>query len=326
MYTPATKVRSSGARILVVRLSSMGDVIHALPAAASLKHSFPGSCLTWVVNPRWAPLLQGNPFIDRVVWFSRHSWAGLRAAWRELRSARYDLAVDFQGLIQSALVASAARPTRIYGFHQSQLREPLAGLVYSDRVVAQGAHVVDRNLDLAARAGAANVLKTFPLPAGIPEGELPAGRFVLASPLAGWGAKQWPLDRYAALARLLRDEMGVALVVDGPEHAAAELARVTGATAHFSGLAGLIDATRRATAVVGVDSGPLHLAAALAKPGVAIFGPTDPARNGPYGGSMEVLRDAAAVTSYKRRPEPDPGMLAITAERVFESLRRQIGS
>ena len=82
MYTRATKDRSSGARILVVRLSSMGDVIHTLPAAASLKHSFPASCLTWVVNPRWAPLLEGNPFIDRVVWFSRHSWAGLRAAWR----------------------------------------------------------------------------------------------------------------------------------------------------------------------------------------------------------------------------------------------------
>lgn len=326
MYTPATKDRSSGARILVVRLSSMGDVIHALPAAASLKHSFPGSFLTWVVNPRWAPLLQDNPFIDRVVWFSRHSWAGLRAAWRELRSARYDLAVDFQGLIQSALVATAARPTRIYGFHQSQLREPLAGLVYSDRVVAQSAHVVDRNLDLVAGAGAANVLKTFPLPAGIPEGELPAGRFVLANPMAGWGAKQWPLDRYAALARLLRDEMGVALVVDGPGHAAAELARVTGAIPHFSGLPGLIDATRRATAVVGVDSGPLHLAAALSKPGVAIFGPTDPARNGPYSGSMEVLRDAAAGTSYKRRPEPDPSMLAITVEMVFESLRRQIGT
>lgn len=324
MYTRATKERSSGARILVVRLSSMGDVIHALPAAASLKHSFPGSRLTWVVNPRWAPLLEDNPFIDRVVLFSRHSWTGIRAAWRALRAERFDMAVDFQGLIQSALVASAARPTRIYGFHQSQLREPLAGLVYSDRVVSGAAHVVDRNLDLAARAGAANVLKTFPLPAGIPEGEMPTGRFVLASPLAGWGAKQWPLERYAALARLLGKELGVALVVDGPPHAAAELARITGAIPHFSGLAGLIDATRRAAAVVGVDSGPLHLAAALAKPGVAIFGPTDPARNGPYGGSLEVLRAAGAKTSYKRRGEPDESILAITAEMVFESLRRQL--
>jgi len=326
MYTTATKERPAGARIVVVRLSSMGDVIHALPAAASLKHSFPGSCLTWVVNPRWAPLLEDNPFIDRLVMFSRHSWSGIREAWRGLRAERYDVAVDFQGLIQSALVASAARPTRIYGFHQSQLREPLAGLIYSDRVTSSSAHVVDRNLDLAAAAGAANVLKSFPLPQGIPECELPVGRFVLANPLAGWGAKQWPLDRFTALARLLAEELGVAMVVNGPPQATAELARVTGAIPHFSGLAGLIDATRRAAAVVGVDSGPLHLAAALAKPGVAIFGPTDPARNGPYGGSLEVLRAPDARTSYKRRSEPDPSMLAITVEMVFESLRRQLAA
>jgi len=324
MYTPATKATPSGARILVVRLSSMGDVIHALPAAASLKHSFPGSCLTWVVNPRWAPLLKDNPFIDRLVLFSRHSWAGIREAWRGLRAQKYDFAVDFQGLMQSALVATAARPTRIYGFHQSQLREPLAGLIYSDRVLSESAHVVDRNLDLAARAGAANVLKTFPLPAGIPEGELPTGRFVLASPLAGWRAKQWPVEHYAALAHLLGRELGVALVVDGAPQAAADLARITGAIPHFSGLAGLIDATRRAAAVVGVDSGPLHLAAALAKPGVAIFGPTDPARNGPYGGSLEVMRADGAETSYKRRNEYDASMLKITPEMVFESLRRQL--
>jgi heptosyltransferase I len=128
------------------------------------------------------------------------------------------------------------------------------------------------------------------------------------------------------LARLLGEELGVALVVNGPSQATAELARITGAIPNFSGLAGLIDATRRAAAVVGVDSGPLHLAAALAKPGVAIFGPTDPARNGPYGGSLEVLRAPGAETSYKRRGEPDPSMLAITVEMVFESLRRQLAA
>jgi len=153
---------------------------------------------------------------------------------------------------------------------------------------------------------------------------LPAGRFVLASPLAGWGAKQWPLERYAELARLLRQELAVALAVNGPPQAASQLEAIAGAIPHLSGLPGLIDATRRAAAVVGVDSGPLHLAAALGKPGVAIFGPTDPARNGPYGGSLEVLRDPAAATSYKRRSEPDPSMLAITPAMVFESLRRQL--
>ena len=148
----------------------MGDVIHALPAVATLKHSFPGSQLVWVVNPRWTALLEGNPFIDRLVPFSRHSLAGILAARRALREARFDFAVDFQGLIQSALVASAARPDRIYGFHQSQLREKAAALFYSNRTLAQAAHVVERNLELASAAGATNILRAFPLPPGAPEG------------------------------------------------------------------------------------------------------------------------------------------------------------
>jgi heptosyltransferase-1 len=110
------------------------------------------------------------------------------------------------------------------------------------------------------------------------------------------------------------------LVVNGPPQAAGLLASVPGAQLHLSGVAGLIDATRRAYAVIGVDSGPLHLAAALGKPGVAIYGPTDPASHGPYGGSIRVLRWADAVTSYKRRSEIDESMRAITPLAVLEAL------
>jgi len=138
---------------------------------------------------------------------------------------------------------------------------------------------------------------------------------VLASPLAGWGSKQWPLEMFAEVARLL----DLPLVVNGPPEAAETLARIRGAHVHVSGLAGLIDATRRAHAVIGVDSGPMHLAAALSKPGVAIFGPTDPARNGPYGGSLRVLRSSSAVTTYKRRDD-DGWMREITPAAVVEAL------
>src|SRR5579862_7803964 len=103
-------------RILVVRLGAMGDIIHTLPAAASLKQNHPSSHLTWAVEPRWAPLLEGNPFIDRVVLLHRDSLGGLLESWRDLRDASYDFAVDFQGLLKSALTAAAARPTRIFGF------------------------------------------------------------------------------------------------------------------------------------------------------------------------------------------------------------------
>src|SRR5690242_2343672 len=206
-------------RILIVRLGAMGDIIHALPAVASLKHSFPGSELTWVVEPRWAALLEDNPFVDRVVFLRREGPGGLLQTWRDLRSCRYDFAVDFQGLLKSALVASAARPERIFGFHQSQIRERAAALFYSNKTVSRSAHVVDQNLDLAVDAGAANPVRKFPLPPGRPESPLPDGDFVLASPLAGWRSKQWPIENYQALARLLRRELRVPLVLDGPASA-----------------------------------------------------------------------------------------------------------
>ncbi len=312
-------------RMLIVRLGAMGDIVHALPAVASLKHSFPGSVLTWVVEPRWAALLEDNPFVDRVVFLRREGPRGLLQTRRELRSYHYDFAVDFQGLLKSALVASAAGPERIFGFHQSQIRERAAALFYSNKTVSRSAHVVDQNLDLAAAAGAANAVRKFPLPPGRPESPLPDGDFVLASPLAGWRAKQWPIENYQALARLLRRELRVPLVLDGPDSARPDFRSVDGAVAHSSGLPGLIYATRRAAAVVGVDSGPLHVAAALAKPGVAIYGPTDPARNGPYGDSLHVLRCSQAVTTYKRGSAIDPSMARISADEVFEALRSVLG-
>jgi heptosyltransferase-1 len=318
--------RTGGPRILVVRLGSMGDIVHTLPAVATLKHGFPGSTLTWVVNPRWIPLLEGNPYVDRIVPFDRRDAGSFVDAWRGLNASRYEFAVDFQGLIQSALVATVARPDHVFGFHQSQVRERLAALFYSDRVRTSSTHVIDRNLDLARAAGAATLLKTFPLPEGSPEGDLPEGEFVLACPMAGWGGKQWPLDSYAALAARLRTELGIGLVLNGPPSAAAQLAAIPGVLVHLSGISGLIWATRRALAVVGSDSGPMHLAAALGKPGVAIFGPTDPARNGPCGDSFTVLRSASACTTYKRRSEPDESMRAISPEAVVEALRSRIGA
>jgi heptosyltransferase-1 len=307
-------------RILVIRLSSMGDVIHTLPAAGSLKHSFPHSSVSWIVRERWAPLLQGNPFVNRVIPVE----AGLQGIVRALRAARresFDLVVDFQGLIQSALVAASVRSQKKVGLHRSQARESLASLFYSSTVLTREAHRVERNLELAAAAGATSLLRVFPLPEGEPEGDLPDGKFVLACPLAGWGAKQWPLENFAEVARGLE----VPLVLNGPPSSAAVLARA-GVHVHSSGIAGLIHATRRASAVIGLDSGPLHLAAALSKPGVAIYGPSDPAVHGPYGGSIRVLRAPDAATSQKRRSREDRSMLAIRPTEVLEALRDALNS
>jgi heptosyltransferase-1 len=307
--------------ILVVRLGAMGDIIHALPGAASLKHSFSDARVTWVVEPKWAPLLEGNGFVDRIIAFQKGDPRSWRRTKDELRAEHYDLAVDFQGLLKSALIAHAARAERIAGFGSRVVRERLAGLFYSARIQSAAAHVVDQALDLAAGAGASNLVRIFPLPAGTPEGRLPDVPFALASPLAGWTSKQWPLEYYEKLAALLSRKLGMPLVLNG---APGTVPAVAGTLIHESGLPGLIDATRRAALVIGVDSGPLHLAAALNKAGAAVFGPTDPVRNGPYGGHFEVFRIPGAHTTHRRGTVITASMRAITPEQVFSALESRV--
>ncbi len=292
--------------ILAVRLGAMGDVIHTLPAIASL------GAVTWVIEPRWSVLLEGNPHVERVILFDRRDWASIRSTWSTVRASWFDVAVDFQGLIKSALITGAAHAAKVVG---SEIpREAPAAWMYSKRVPTAQTHIVDQHLDLAMAAGAPSRLLEFYIPEGRAEGSLPPGDFVLANPLAGWKSKQWPVEYYSELAK------HVTLVVNGPPSAAEELSQIQGAVLHLSGIEGLIDATRRARAVVGVDSGPLHLAAALGKPGVAIFGPTDPARNGPYGGTLRVLRARNVATTYKRGSAYSLSMRAITPAQVLEAL------
>jgi heptosyltransferase-1 len=316
------------ARILVVRLGAMGDVIHALPAVVTLKHSFPRARLTWAVEPRWAALLRDNRFVDVVLAIDPRR--RIVEAYRGLRASKSDLAVDFQGLVKSALVARVSGAERVAGFTWERLREKPAGLFYSTRARSAASHVVDQNLDLAAAVGAVQRVIRFPLPKGRDEGGLPEGEFVLANPAAGWRAKEWPASYYARLAGLLAERTGWPLVLNcapgdrAASEAIATEARPGSCIAHVSSLEGLIFATRRARAVVAVDSGPLHLAAALGKPGVALFGPTDPARNGPYGESFVVLRAPGAATSYKRLNANAPSMLALQPEQVFEALEMQL--
>ncbi len=329
-------------KILAVRLGSMGDVIHTLPAVALLKRGFPRAEVTWAVESRWAPLLDENPFVDCVLplpiakWrknpLGRETRTEFSMARRQLRGAHFDLAVDFQGLLKSAAVTFFSRADRVLGFDRRELREPLAATFYSNRVFTGAPHVVERCLRLASAAGAhiadaRDAAPVFSLPQGVPEPPLPPGEFVLTSPVAGWTSKQWPAEHYVALAGRIWRECQMPLVVDCAP-AEVEVARLIVGRAqpgscvlHPSSLAGLIAATRRARAVIGVDSGPLHLAAALRKPGVALFGPTDPARNGPFGGSLRVLRLPHAQTSYKREDQIHPAMASLHPDEVWQALR-----
>lgn len=305
--------------ILVVRLGAMGDVIHALPAVASLRLSFPQQRISWLVAPRWMPLLKGNPAVDELLPFERQTLAHLRSTAARLRQLRPEMAIDFQGLLQSAIAGRVAGPKQFWGFSRQIAREPLAALFYNHRLMAAGPHRVQSNLQLAAAAGADQLTSRAWLPAGEPDGTLPACPYILASPFAGWIGKEWPLQRYSELARRLRKQ-GLRLVLNVPSARASEAMGLENVDVHSSSLGGLIHATREAIGVLGLDSGPMHLAAALDKPGVAIYGPTDPALTGPFGGTIRVLRAAPIASTYKRDRQIHASMQAVTVEQVYASL------
>lgn len=304
-------------KILVVRLGAMGDIVHALPAVTSLKRSFPHGKVTWVVKSRWTDLLAGNPSIDHV--FAMKDGESALGFGRRLRSLRPDMAVDFQGLVQSALIGRLARPEVFWGFDKAVARERFASSFYTHAVPVTGPHRIERNLQLVSAAGASKLTKDVWLPQGREEGALPAIPFVLASPFAGWAGKQWPIENYLELAQLLAGE-GLALVMNVSSDQEIALQGFPNIHVHVSSVAGLIHATRRAAAVVGVDSGPLHVAAGLKKPGVAIFGPTDPGATGPYGGSFEVLRTPDAETTYDRHKQIHASMRSVKAADVLAAL------
>lgn len=294
--------------VLMIRLGAMGDILHTLPAVESFHRTHPEARLHWIAEERWHPLLQGHPALASLLPFNRRSWSALQQTRHTLRELHLDLAIDFQGLIKSGLLAFFSGARRVIG--AAQTRESLARLFYSERVATRAAHVIERNCELVQ----VNASPAVWLPEGKAEGNLPEGPYVLASPFAGWTSKQWPIEHFAALGRLLPIPL-VLNVAPAQAGGIAELPNV-----HVSSIAGLIHATRRATAVVGVDSGPLHLAAALGKPGVAIFGGTDPQRNGPYGGSIKVLRHPEAVTTYKRGDTLDPLMRDLTPAQVYAAI------
>jgi heptosyltransferase-1 len=303
----------------------MGDILHAVPAVSSLKLSFPDCRLVWLVNPKWVDLLTGNPAIDKVVPFDRSNLSALWQLRKVLRKYEFEAAVDFQGLLQSAFAGRFSGARVLYGFSRNVAREPLASLLYTERVHVTGPHRIERNLQLIQAMDARELTRESWIPPGASEGQLPSNPYVLASPFAGWKGKEWPFDRYEPLGKRLKEE-GLELVISVPRQQAHRSRPSPNVFVYSSSVPGLIHATRNATAVLGVDSGPLHLAAALKKPGVALFGPTDPAQTGPFNSPMIVLRDSAIETTYKRGKTVHPSMAGLEVEDVAQALLRSIAS
>ncbi|MBZ5512029.1 MAG: glycosyltransferase family 9 protein [Acidobacteriia bacterium] len=371
------------ARLLIVRLGSMGDIIHTLPAVAALRRAFPGATIGWAVERRWASLLSSGaalsgprspekPLVDMVhivdtlAWrsalFSGETWQEFRDALGQLRAVRYNLAIDFQGAWKSAILAQLSGVPRRFGFMQP--REKPATLFYTHQVAARGRHIVEQNISLAQELcgpGFGPEELSFPLPRD-PAAEraieqqlhtLGLHGFALVNPGAGWGAKCWPAERYAEVVRALAVHGLRAIVNFGPgeEQLARDVERAANGVAGAPPLSSLgkpalsavegrrqggevpvaialqttvselIALCRGARICIGGDTGPVHLAAAVGVPVVALFGPTDPARNRPYTHRAIVLRSQVSQTTTSHEKDPEAGLLQITAAEVIAAAR-----
>ncbi len=349
-------------RILVVRLSAMGDVIHTLPAVHFLRETFPEAHIGWLIEDRWAELLcapgaarrgprsAARPLVDEVHtvrlkdWrrnpFSLSTAQQVAKIWNDVRDAGYDAAIDLQGAMRSAVLAQWSGARVVYG--AAEACETPASLWYSRKVIARGQHIVEQNLSLAEgmaepskEISRSDIRFDFPRDKRV-EAETERhltqhgiGEFAILNPGAGWGAKRWPVERYGEVARAL-GEMGICPLVNyGPDEEdlfRAVLAASEGRARPAKGsITELIALTRRARIFIGGDTGPLHLAAALRVPVVGIYGPTDPARNGPFGTRSIVLRSAGSLTSHVRRREVEEGLLGIGSKAVVEAAQKLLG-
>jgi heptosyltransferase I len=322
----------------------MGDVLHAMPAVAALRARLPECHIGWVIEPRWASLLLASggvahtptmPMVDAVhtanarAWarqpFASQTWRAMRALRRELQAERYDVAIDLQGAVRSALIGRASGAELV---GEAEPRERPARWFFHRKVPTRGVHVIDQATEVVSGATGLTLEPLLPpLPvdaaaeARVRE-MLPGSQpLVLLHPGAGWGAKRWPMARYGALAAALRTN-GYAVAVNrapGEEQLAQDVVRASGGTAYAvtMDIPELIAMTRRSVLTIGGDTGPVHLACALGKPVVGIYGPTDPARNGPWGVPFRVLRHPESRRDHSRRNAPEAGLLTIEPDEVL---------
>ena len=326
-------------RFLIVRLSSLGDIVFTLPMLAALRDTFCRSHIAWVVNERWKPLLEGNPDLNDVIALPNSSISAFFACGKRLRENNYTCVFDVQGLYKSALLAKLTQVKQRIGYSFSHAREGAASVLYTQRVRPTSKHMVDMNLELAFAAGAKIGAPRFSLAIS---GEAQSTvhqfltsskilRYVVLSPGGGWLSKLWPPDRYGELALKLWERYGFRIIVNcGPGEARLAEIVVANATSALPiivqyGIAEMMALLRGAELVIAGDSGPLHLANAVGTPVVALFGPTSPDRNGPYGGRDIVVRNLDdADTTYKRGNSYSEEMCSITVVQVMDAVEKRL--
>ena len=331
---------------LIVRLGSLGDVVHGIPVAAALRNEFPNGRIDWMVDPRYVELLDLVQGIDRRIPVDpraiRHGEgrARFRETLRELRETDYDAVIDLQGLLKSAMLARSVRGHRTIGFPRRHVREPLARLFYTDAPdPGEAAHIIYKNLALLAPLKVIDRRLRFPIE--IPrtptvdqvQARFDPGGYIIVNPGAAWQNKQWPPERFGAVAAaVLRDFGWRSLVLWGPGEQ--EIAhRVVGESAGAAELSppttitDLVGIARHARMMVSGDTGPLHIAGAVGTPIVSLFGPTRPERNGPWGlYDIAISREEQCSCVYERRCRKAQRCIDdISVAEVMSAVHRRAG-
>jgi lipopolysaccharide heptosyltransferase I len=339
-------------KVLLVRLGALGDIVHAIPVATALRRACPDAQIDWLVSAKHREILDLVPVLSRVIVVNdRAEGAGglsLLEAVGMLRRTRYDVAIDMQGLIKSAVIARLSGARRVIGFNRKYAREPLATLLYTDvhdpggqgmYAPAERRHVVRINLGLLESLGMSTREAEFRLEAersaAVRETVRAAGgRFALLNTGAAWPNKRWPAPRLAELARLLRERHGMrSVVLWGPGEraladevvAAADGAAVLAPATTIADVAALAGA---AAVMVSGDTGPTHIASAVGTPLVGIYGPTRPERNGPLGAADETVSRAAVCQCHHLRQCRLERMclLDIGVGEVLEAVERRLAA
>ena len=331
-------------RILITRLSAIGDCIHTLPLLSALRSQFPNAYIGWVMQSAPASLMKGHNALDALITVDRrwlNNLKSIRSTRGELSAHRFDIAIDPQSLTKSSLLGWLSGAQHRIGFASGQGRE-LCPFLSTTRVVPQQAHVVDRYMELLRPLGVQNQKVRFELPSRVHAHEsvqrfvaqFGTTSFALLNPGAGWNSKCWPHERYAKVARHLSMKHGIRSVVvwsGKHERTWAEdiVAKSRNCTvlAPDTTLSELAEFCGAAVMFVGSDTGPMHLSAAKGTPCVAMFGPTLISECGPYGTGHEPLQAYYQDgSSRQRRGDDNSAMQAITVESVYAACDRIISA
>ena len=327
--------------ILIVRLGALGDVVHTIPAVAAVRKAFPDARIDWLVDRKHRAIVDLVTAVDRAIAVDSNTLAGWSETIGMLRQTKYNAAIDLQGLLKSAVFARASGADHVIGFSIYHLREKTARPFYSTTENVEDEHIILKNLRLLRAIDVDSTEIVFPL--RVPESDalrqlrerIPPDRpFALINAGAAWPNKRWAPERFGALASFIRDECRMTPVVlwgPGEEPLASGIVTVSAGAAvqaPATSVTDLVALSRAAAIVVSGDTGPLHIAAAVGTPVVALFGPTDPARNGPFSAAdITVSRYEACRCHYDRRCHESAWCLAeVSVAEVCAAVKRRAGS